>query len=89
MEIGAREDLQEDEVIFIGQSDIVDHLSSVEAPDDQGPVISLPSFFVRVIDRQAHRMPTKVGGPVDVIVLTANGAEWAHREPESKCPERE
>ena len=89
VEIGAREELATGEVIFMGQPDIADHLSSVEAPDVQGPVISLASLLVRVVNRQAQRMPTKVGGPVDVIALTADGTQWAHREPESKCADRE
>ena len=37
VEIGAREELATGEVIFMGQPDIADHLSSVEAPDVQGP----------------------------------------------------
>ena len=84
VEIGAREDLPEGEVIFMGLPDIADHLSSVR-PSRQDIV----AVLVATIDRQAERMPTKVGGPVDVIVLTANGTERVHREPESECPDRE
>ena len=36
VEIGARKDLPEGEVIFMGQPDIVDHLSSVSIPDGVG-----------------------------------------------------
>ena len=94
VEIGAREDLPEGEVIFMGQPDIVDHLSSVSIPDGVGDLErpsrqDIVAVLVATIDRQAERMPTKVGGPVDAIVLTANGTEWVHREPESKCPDRE
>ena len=62
-EIGRPEELPESEILFTGQPDIVDHLSSVSIPDDQGPVVSLSSLFARVIDYQAQRTPTKVGGP--------------------------
>ena len=94
VEIGAREDLPEGEVIFMGQPDIVDHLSSVSIPDGVGDLErpsrqDIVAVLVATIDRQAERMPTKVGGPVDVIVLTANGTERVHREPESECPDRE
>ena len=73
----------------MGQPDIADHLSSVEAPDVQGPVISLASLLVRVVNRQAQHMPTKVGGPVDVNRPNCRRTQWAHREPESKCADRE
>ena len=86
-EIGGPEDLPAGEILFSGQPDIVDHLSSVGLPDDLGPVVSLPSLFARVIDHQAQRIPTRVGGPVDIIRLTASGAEWLRRKPQ--CRDRE
>ena len=86
-EIGRPEELPESEILFTGQPDIVDHLSSVSILDDQGPVVSLSSLFARVIDYQAQRTPTKVGGPVDIIRLTANGTEWLQRQPQ--CRDRE
>ena len=86
-EIGTPEELPEGEILFSGQPDILDHLSSVGLPDDQDPVVSLPSLFARVIDHQAQRIPTKVGGPVDIIRLTARGAEWVQLKP--GCRDRE
>ena len=82
-EIGRPAVLAEGEVLFTGQPDIVDHLSGVSAPDSREPAALLPS----IIDHQARRTPTTVGGPVDMIRLTANGAEWLQRKPQ--CRDRE
>ena len=82
-EIGRPEVLADGEVLFTGQSDIVDHLSSVSIPDTQGPVALLRS----IIDHQARRTPNKVGGPVDIIRLTANGVEWLERKPQCRDQE--
>ncbi len=82
MGASVRADSQKRKPAGLGEARLVGDL---ERPSRQ----DIAAVLVAIIDRQAERMPTKVGGPVDVIVLTANGTEWVHREPESECPDRE
>ena len=49
--------------------------------------VDLPSRLTEIISLQARATPLSVGGPVDIIRLTTDGAEWLQRKPE--CPERE
>ena len=83
VEMGMREILPEGEVLFSGQPDVLDDLSNVSIPDgvdDADPA----TLFTAIINHQAQRMPTKVGGPVDIIRLTADGPEWLQRK--DQCP---
>ena len=40
------------------------------------------------IKYQAHLTPDRVGGPVDMIRMTADGADWVPGYRKSSCPER-
>ena len=40
------------------------------------------------IKYQAHLTPDRVGGPIDMIRITADGAEWVPGYRKSSCPER-
>ena len=39
----------------------------------------LPAMLEAVIGHQAKRTPNKVGGPVDIIRVRADGVEWLKR----------
>jgi hypothetical protein len=65
----------------------------------QGPVVDLllkrprPDWLERADAPAARRLiamqiaatPERVGGPIDVLELTAAGARWAERDPQSAC----
>ena len=86
LEIGDRSELPQGELLFAGQPEVLDALAAGGFPDAAGPIDSVPSLLARVIAYQASRSPT-VSGPVDIIRVTVNGAEWLRRKPH--CPERE
>ena len=86
LEIGDRSELPPGELLFAGQPEVLDALAAGGLPDAAGAMDSVPSLLARVIAYQASRSPT-VGGPVDMIRITVNGAEWLRRKPH--CPERE
>ena len=75
-EIGEWEILPDGEVLVAGQPEVLDHLSGARSPDRPGPVALLEA----VIEHQARRTPSKVGGPVDIIRLTTKGVEWQQRK---------
>ena len=79
VDLGTREVLSVGTVMPLGQPDILNHLSDVDLPagaDHTDPA----TLLTATINHQAQRMPTKVGGPVDIIRLTADGAEWLQRK---------
>ena len=55
---------------------IVGFANAARSPDRPGPVALLEA----VIEHQARRTPSKVGGPVDIIRLTTKGVEWQQRK---------
>lgn len=47
--------------------------------------VDVHARLVEIVQIQARSTPDKVGGPVDVLRLTADGSEWLEKKPE--CPE--
>ena len=47
--------------------------------------VDVHARLVEIIQIQARSTPDKVGGPVDVLRLTADGSEWLEKKP--GCPE--
>lgn len=82
-EIGRMEMLPEGEVLLAGQHDFRDHRSSVRIPNNATP----SELLKAVIDHQAQGLPNKVGGPVDIIRITAKGVEWLQLKPECRIRE--
>ena len=75
-EIGEREMLADGVVLVAGQPEVLDHLSGLRSPDRPG----VAALLEAVIHHQAQRTPNKVGGPVDIIRLTAKGIGWEQRK---------
>ncbi|MDD9981580.1 MAG: hypothetical protein OXU81_09520 [Gammaproteobacteria bacterium] len=82
-EIGEREMLSDGVVLVAGQPEVLNHLSGLRGPDRPG----VAALLEAVIHHQAQRTPNKVGGPVDIIRLTAKGVGWEQRK--LGCQERE
>ena len=83
IEIGKIEMLLEGKVLWAGQTDLRNHRSSIRISDNPTP----SELFKAVIDQQAQFLPDKVGGPADMIRITAKGVEWLQRKPQ--CRKRE
>ena len=86
VDFGTREVLSVGAVLPLGQPDILDHLSDVDLPDGADNT-DLATLFTATINHQAQRMPTKVGGHVDIIRLAADGAEWLQRKDQCAAQE--
>ena len=86
VDFGTREVLSVGTVLPLGQPDILDHLSDVDLPDGADNT-DLATLFTATINHQAQRMPTKVGGHVDIIRLAADGAEWLQRKDQCAAQE--
>ena len=76
-EIGELETLPEDQVLLVGQPEYRSHRSSVRTRENATPSEMLEAVIVH----QAQGLPNKVGGPVDIIRITASGVEWLQRKP--------
>ena len=86
VDFGTREVLSVGTVLPLGQPDILDHLSDVDLPDGADNT-DPATLFTATINHQAQRMPTKVGGHVDIIRLAADGAEWLQRKDQCAAQE--
>lgn len=82
-EIGGVETLPEDQVLLVGQPEFSNHRSSVRVRDNAPPAELLEA----IIAHQAQGLPNKVGGPVDIIRITAKGVEWLQRKPQCRNSE--
>ena len=69
--------LPEDQVLLVGQPEYRSHRSSVRIRENATPSEMLEAVIVH----QAQGLPNKVGGPVDIIRITASGVEWLQRKP--------
>ena len=86
VDFGTREVVSVGTVVALGQSDILDHLSDVDIPTGADHT-DAATLLTATISYQAQRMPTKVGGPVDIIRLAADGAEWLQRKDQCAAQE--
>ena len=82
-------------VVMLGETSYLDqdpeHVAAFSKELDGSPNLLLSEPIAMLdfsIKYQAHLTPDRVGGPVDMIRMTADGAEWVPGYRKSSCLER-